>query len=317
MKKQTKLLLYIGIVVIVLIAAIFLFSNQGRQGQETIKIGSFSKAIDYAPYLVAKNKGWFDNVAENYGTNVEYIEFQSLAPINEAFATNNIDLVFEAEAPAIVGKSAGIDLKIVDAGVFLTQEIIIPQDSSVQDVKGLEGKKIAVLAGTSAHYGLVNVLNENGLSATNVEIIDMTPPDAKVAFELGQVDAWAVWPPFPQQEEVSGKGKSLSGSKIFIQSVVVARGKFIEQNPEIEKDLLEVVSQAQEWIIENEAESQEIVAEELNLDLEVVVKSWPKHDFNPVFNEETKQDIKTKADFLYEQGIIKNQVDVESLVEVK
>jgi sulfonate transport system substrate-binding protein len=161
------------------------------------------------------------------------------------------------------------------------------------------------------------VLNENGLSAGDVEIIDMIPPNAKVAFELGQVDAWAVWPPFPQQEEVAGKGKSLSGSEIFIQSVVVARGKFIEQNPQIANDLLDVVNQAQEWVIENEVEAQEIVAEELNLDLEVVVKSWPKHDFNPVFDEEAKKDIESKADFLYEQGIIKNRVDIENLVEIK
>ena len=317
MKKQTKLWLSLGLIIVVVIVAISLFNNQGSQNQETINIGSFSKAIDYAPYLVAKNKGWFDDVAGKYGTTIKYTEFQSLPPINEAFATNNIDLVFEAEAPAIVGKSAGIDLKIVEAGVFLTQEIIVSQDSSIQDVKGLKGKKIAVLAGTSAHQGLVVVLNQNGLSADEVEIIDMIPPDAKVAFELGQVDAWAVWPPFPQQEEVAGKGKSLSGSEIFIQSVVVARGKFIQENPEIAKDLLDVVNQAQAWIIENEAEAQEIVAEELNLDLEVVVLSWSKHDFNPIFDEEAKKDIESKADFLYEQGIIKNKVDIENLVEIK
>ncbi len=314
MNKNNILL---GVAVILILVLGIFWLNQPSDSQEAIKIGSFSKAIDYAPYLVAKNKGWFDDVAEKYGTTAEYTEFQSLPPINEAFATNNIDLVFEAEAPAIVGKSAGINLKIVGAGVFLTQEIIVPINSNIQDVKGLEGKKIAVLAGTSAHQGLVSVLNQNGLSADDVEIIDMIPPDAKVAFELGQVDAWAVWPPFPQQEEVAEKGKSLSGSEIFIQSVIVARGKFIEENPEIEKDLLDVVNQAQEWIIENEAEAQEIVAEELNLDLEVVVRSWPKHDFNPVFGEEAKQDIETKANFLYEQGIIKNRVDIESLVEIK
>ena len=138
MKKQTKLWLSLGLIIVVVIVAISLFNNQGSQNQETINIGSFSKAIDYAPYLVAKNKGWFDDVAGKYGTTIKYTEFQSLPPINEAFATNNIDLVFEAEAPAIVGKSAGIDLKIVEAGVFLTQEIIVSQDSSIQDVKGLK-----------------------------------------------------------------------------------------------------------------------------------------------------------------------------------
>ncbi len=317
MKKQNIVLLFIGLTIIIIISLTFLFNNQRSLNQEEIKIGSFSKAIDYAPYLVAKNKGWFDDFAKKYGTTVKYTEFQSLPPINEAFATNNIDLVFQAEIPAIVGKAVGINLKIVKAGVFLTQEIIVPQNSTIENIKELEGKKIAVLVGTGAHQGLINLLNENGLSSSDVKIIDMVPPDARVAFELGHVDAWAVWPPFPQQQEIEGRGKVLRDSEFFIQSVVVAREKFIEENPQIMKDLLEVVTEAQVWIIENELEAQEIVAEELGLDLEVVVKAWPKHDFNPIFNEEAKKDIELKANFLYDKGIIKNKVDVENLVEIK
>ena len=39
--------------------------NQTNSSEITIHMGSFSRAIDYAPYLVAKNKGWFEEGVKN------------------------------------------------------------------------------------------------------------------------------------------------------------------------------------------------------------------------------------------------------------
>src|SRR5215204_661423 len=74
---------------------------------KVVKIGSFFTAIDYAPYLVAKNQRWFEDAFQKAGATVEYTTFQSLAPINESFATNQVDVVFEAEPPAIIGRAGG------------------------------------------------------------------------------------------------------------------------------------------------------------------------------------------------------------------
>lgn len=299
------------VVLLVLVGGYFFIGSQRGPAQDTIQLGSFSKAIDYAPYLVARNQGWFEEVAAQYGMSVNYTEFQSLAPINEAFATGDVDLVFEAEAPAIVGKAANIPLKIVHSGVNLTQEIIVQPDSTISSVRDLRGKKIAVLAGTSSHQGVSKVLKENGLHLSDVEIIDMTPPDAKAAFETGQVDAWAIWPPFPQQELLAGKGKNLSGSEVFIQSITVMREKFVIDNPKLAMELLAVIERAQKWIADNPKKAQQIVADELDLELAVVEESWPAHDFQPVLGPEEIKDIQDKADFLSEIGLIKRQVNVE------
>jgi len=316
MSKSTKILL--GIICLFIVAFIVYITiiikqpNQISEKITPIKIGSFSKAIDYAPYLVAKNKGWFEELAKKYNTTVEYTEFQSLPPINEALATDNIDIIFEAEPPAIVGRSAGIGVKIISAGVDLTQEIIVNSESNINTVSDLKGKKIAVLAGTGSHYGIGKVLTEKGLSLSDVEIIDMIPPDAKAAFESRQVDAWAVWPPFPQQEELAGKGRGLNGSEIFIQSIVAAREKFIKENPKLTQDLLIVINRSQEWIVNNEENSKQIVAAELDLPIEVVELAWSKHNFQPKFNENAITDIQAKADFMYDLKFIKNKVEVDS-----
>ncbi|MBI4117458.1 MAG: aliphatic sulfonate ABC transporter substrate-binding protein [Parcubacteria group bacterium] len=307
----------VAIIFVVTIAGYFLTREQSDSGASEIRLGSFSKAVDYAPYLVAKNKGWFEEAAKKYGATVRYTEFQSLPPINESFATDKVDIVFEAEAPAIVGKAAGIDIKIVGAVVFLTQEIIVHNNSQIKNVKDLRGKKIAVLAGTSAHQGLMGVLNKNGLTANDVEVIDMVPPDAKVAFETDSVDAWAIWPPFPQQAQLAGKAESLADSEIFIQSVAVARGKLVKENPKLVNELLDVIEKAQQWIVANQSEAQQIVAQELGLALDVVQLAWPKHDFTPTIGEKEIADIQAKADFLQSIGLIKNTVKSSELIYVR
>lgn len=312
--KTNMLVITAVIVIILLVSAFNLFYTP--KVEEEINIGTFFSAIDYAPYYIAKNQGWFEEVASKYGMSIKYTEFQTLPAITEAMATGNVDIIFEAEPPAIIGRAAGVDVEIRGIGVSLTQEILVHKNSGINKVSDLKGKKIAVLAGTSSHYGILKILEDNGLSAKDVEIIDMAPPDANVAFESRQIDAWAVWPPWVEQQTISGNGITLQGGDAFIQSIIAVRGEFANENPDATSELIEVIERAKIWIVENEEESQFIVASELDLSLEVVKEAWPKHNFQATIGEREKADIQAKADFLFETGAIKNQVNVEDLVSI-
>lgn len=282
-----------------------------------VRMGSFSVAVDYAPYLVAKNKGWFDEAFKKKGISVDYTIFQSLAPINESLATNRVDVVFEAEPPAIIGKAAGINVKIVDISSTLTQEILVHSDSGIKTAADLKGKRIAVLAGTSSHYGLLKILGANGLKPTDIQVIDMIPPDAKNAFDTKQVDAWAVWPPFVEQEEISGTGRVLTQGDAVINSIMAVRGEFAQDNPELVKELVAVLQRSKNWIENNPTEAQKIVSNEINVPLDVVQKAWSKHDWSAQLTPAVINDIQAKADFLKSNNFIKNSVDVkDSLIDL-
>jgi ABC-type nitrate/sulfonate/bicarbonate transport system substrate-binding protein len=99
---------------------------------ELLKVGSFFIAIDYAPYLIAKSKGMFENIGGNSA--VQYTTFQSLPPVNEALATQQVDAVFEAEPPALIGRAAGIDVKIVGISCSLEH---VPPELNRQDSHGV------------------------------------------------------------------------------------------------------------------------------------------------------------------------------------
>ena len=284
----------------------------GESTTKNINIGSFSVAVDYAPYLVAKSKGWFDEASAKKGYKVTYTTFQSLPPINEALATGKVDLMFEAEPPAIIGEAAGIDLKIVGISCNLVQEILVPSDSKIKQASDLKGKTIAVLAGTSSHYGLLKILGKAGLKPSDIKVVDMVPPDAKNAFETKKVDGWAVWPPFIEQEEISGKGRTLPKGDAVINSIMAVRSKFAQENPEIVKDLVAVLQKSKEWILKNPAEAQQIVSKEINVPLPVVQKAWSDHNWAAKLTPIVTSDIQSKADFLKNNNFIKKAVDVKT-----
>lgn len=298
--------------IILSIVLIFGSCNNTKKPRLTeINFGSFSVAVDYGPYLIAKNKGWFEEAFKEKDIKINYTVFQSLPPINESFATDNIDIVFEAAPPAIVGKAAGIGLSIKDISCTLIQEILVHNDSSINQIEQLKGKKIAVLAGTSSHYGLLKILEESGISNKEVEIIDMIPPDAKNAFVTNQVNAWAVWPPWVEQEEINGTGKVLSGGDAYINSIMVVRSGFEKNHPDELKIIVDVFNKTKKWMIENPNEAIKLIAQELNLPIEVIEKAWPRHNWSVSINNNIVRDIQNKADFLFNNKFIQNQITVK------
>ncbi len=112
----------------------------------------------------------------------------------------------------------------------------------------LKGKRVAVLAGSAPYYWFVQNLQEHKLSKGDVSFLDMTPPDAKAAFETGAVDAWAMFPPWPEQEIVSGFARVLPGFKAPIQVVAAVRGKFAQEQPAILTAVLVAFDRAKEWL---------------------------------------------------------------------
>lgn len=285
--------------------------TDSSQKSIVVRIGTMGDAVDYSPYMIAQAKGWFEEAFAPHGaSSVEYTSFQALAALNEAIGAGRVDIIFEAEPPAIIGRAVGNDLRVTGISCSLTQEILVRSDSQIQETPDLRGGRLTVPAGTSSHYNVLAILGEAGVSDADLEIIDMNPPDARVAFETGAVDAWAIWPPWVEQQIVAGTGRVLSNATAQIHSLMSLRGPFEDANPEIAEAALDVLERAKEWIRANPEEAQQIVADSLKLDIEVIRLAWPKHDWSAELDHGVVSDIQDKATFLYENKLIRNALDV-------
>lgn len=280
----------------------------------TVRIGTLSDGIDYAPYHAAKEKKWFEEALKEVGATVEHVgQFDSPPTVKDAVDKKSVDIIFEAEIPATVARSGGADVRIIEMlSAVKADEIVVPKDSTIQRIADLKGRKVAVMSGSGYHYALLQSLAKNGLSRKNVEIVPMTPPDAKAAFEAKPplIDAWAIWPHWPEEQVFEGRGRLVPGLNARVQVVTVARAAFVQEHPEVAAKVLEVLERAKHWVADNPAEAQRITTAALGLKPGVVALAWPKEIWITSLTPDIITDIQNKADFLASEKLITGPVDV-------
>lgn len=266
-----------------------------------IVMATFSKAIGNSPYHIAKHFGWFENETSLADRKFVFKEFSDRPTISDAFTAGQLQVLFSAEVPSLLCRIQGNDIRIVDVSTKVEQSILVPTNSLIKGPKDLVGKKVAVQQGTSSHYCLLKILAANGVAEKDLDLRYMTAAEARVAFEDGKLDAWAVWSPFVEQQEVPGRGLALPGGDAYINSVMTVSRPLIAQEPQVISALVRVIEKAKSWMREHPQEAVEIIAEDLGLKLEEVQKAWPKHDWAAKLDSSSVSDFQAKADFLAEQ----------------
>lgn len=283
---------------------------------KAITLATFSKAIGNSPYHIAKHFGWFGEEAALKGVEIQFKEYNDRTTISDAFTAGDLQALFCAEVPSMLCRIQGNDIRIVNLSTKVEQSILVPTGSPILGPKDLRGKKVAVLQGTSSHYCLLKILATNGIAESDLDLRYMAANEAKVAFESKQLDAWAVWAPFVEQQEVTGRGKALSGGDAYINSVMSVSHSLIESDPAAVKALVHTIQRAKSWIRENPQQAIEIVAADLGLDAAVVRQAWPKHDWDATLNQSAIADFQNKADFLAKQDKTRQGKSIDVSKEV-
>src|SRR5215218_4900259 len=148
--------------------------------------------------LVLKSKGLLEGALAELGVSVTWTEFPAGPPLLEALNAGALDFGTTGAPPPIFAQAAGADLIYAAAATPSPFEegILVPQDSAIQTIADLKGKKVAVAKGSSANAFLAYALEGAGLAWGDVEATFLLPADAKAAFDGGSVDAWAIWDPY-------------------------------------------------------------------------------------------------------------------------
>jgi sulfonate transport system substrate-binding protein len=290
----------ISVLFLLSILSFQLTSCDGKTGDNltSLTIGTFSKAIDYSPFFVAKHFRWFEDSPDLKAFSIQYTEFNDRPAISTSFDSGGLQALFAAEPPVIICRAQDNDIRIVEDSCTLQQEIVVRTDLPIYSVADLRGRRVAVLQGTSSHYGLLKILRSANLGPNDIELRFMGPDQAKVAFETKQIDGWAVWPPFVEQQQVNGKGRVLTGGDAVIQSVMAIPESLIAKHQVIAKALVDVIQESKKWIIDHPDEAQSIVANQLGIDIQVVKTAWGKHKWDAHLTEDVISDIQQKAQFL-------------------
>jgi sulfonate transport system substrate-binding protein len=193
------------------------------------------------------------------------------------------------------------------------EAVIVPRDSAIRTVADLKGKKIAFNKGSNVQYFLVKLLENNGLKYSDVQTIFLPPPDARVAFEKGAVDAWIIWDPF-----LAAAQKTLEARPLVDASGVVnnrayyfTSRDFSSRNIDLLKIATAEINVIDTWASKNKAAAAAELSTVLGLDKSIAELYINRSEFGtaPVTREILAEQ-QVIADTFYELKLIPKKLNL-------
>ncbi|MGZ9792231.1 aliphatic sulfonate ABC transporter substrate-binding protein [Bacillus atrophaeus] len=309
---------------ILLSAVIFLLAgcgSDGASGKKELKEINIGIQQSLSPLLIAKEKGWFEETFEKEGIKVKWTEFQSGPPQFEGLAADKLDFSQVGNSPVISGQAAGISFKEIGLSQdgLKANGILVKKDSGIDNLKDLKGKKIAVAKGSSGFDFLYKALDQAGLSADDVNIIQLQPDEATSAFENGAVDAWSIWEPYLSIQTLKHEAKIIANGEstdLYSPGFTLVRTKFADEYPDEVVRFLKVYDKAVAWQKKHIEEAADLYADIKNLDKEVVKNVLNNTEpLNEVINDDIIKAQQETADFQYRTKAINKKIDVKEVVD--
>jgi len=273
----------------------------------------------FDPFTLVKARGGLEKRLQPLGISVEWKEFQSGPPMLEALNVGSIDIGRTGDAPPVFAQAANAPLLYIggSAPKDRSSGILVPANSAIQTLADLRGKKIAFTKGSSANYLLAKALKSAGIKWTEIQPANLTPADARAAFQQGNVDAWVIWDPFYAAAQAPGDVRVVKDSKGLAanRDFYLANQSFVYPNFKIIEAIREETQAVATWADANPAEVVKILAPILNVDVSIldVVTRRRSYGFEPIQADMVAEQQEI-ADTFFELGLIPKQLKVEEVV---
>lgn len=206
---------------------------------------------------VLRDQQVFEKAFADQGIKIQWSFFKGAGPvINEAFANGQVDLAYLGDLAAIIGKSNGLDTRLLSASARgVKQYLGVVPGSGIKTLQDLKGKRVAIFRGTATQLSFDAALASVGLSEKDVKVINLDFNAAVAALAAKQIDAsWGSSGLTALQAkglaELPLNTKDLGGAG-SVQSVLVGTGKFVDGHPEAVAKLLKAQQQAVEWLTQD------------------------------------------------------------------
>ncbi|TJZ79333.1 transporter substrate-binding domain-containing protein [Rhodococcus oryzae] len=221
--------------------------------------------------LVVKNQGWLEEALPDY--NVKWTKFDSGADVNTAFVAGELDFGALGSSPVARGLSAPLNIPYQVAFVLDVagdnEALVARNGTGIETVADLRGKKVGTAFASTAHYSLLAALNQAGLSASDVQLVDLQPQASLAAWQRGDIDAVYTW--LPTLDELRKDGKTLITSRELATAgkptldLGVVSASFAAEHPEVVDAWRTAQARALTTIADDPATAAKAVAAEIGI----------------------------------------------------
>ncbi|WP_040725566.1 ABC transporter substrate-binding protein [Thiomicrorhabdus sp. Kp2] len=156
---------------------------------EPLKIG-YSDWPGWVAWEVAIEKKWFKEA----GVDVKFEWFDYVASM-DAYAAGKLDAVHMTNGDALVTGSTGAPSVMILLNDYSNGNDMVVGKQGVSSIKDLKGKKVGVEVGFVAHLMLLTALEANGMSESDVTLVNVPTNETPQVLASGEVDAIVAWQP--------------------------------------------------------------------------------------------------------------------------
>ena len=180
-------------------------------------------------------------------------KFQAFPEIKEALIANQMQAAFMVAPMAIALRAQGVPIKIVYLGHRYGAAMVVAKDGPIHSVADLRGKTVAIPSRFSDERLLTfRAMKTVHLTAADLKMVEMPPPDVAGALAAGAVDAFVMGEPFPSQAEMGGFGRVLFHAREYwpdyMSCVLVVRQDVIDQRPQAVQELVDGIARSGLWL---------------------------------------------------------------------
>lgn len=268
------------------------------------------------PTIIEKDQGIFAKDFGEMGITTDYAELTSGADQTQALASGDVQVLYAVGATSVILSAAnGADIKVLNMYSRSPKAFCMySKDETLTTPESLKGKTIAGPTGTNLHELLVSYLAQAGMTLDDVNYVNMTIPDAKAGLDGGSVDVALLAGATAYNAEQQGYHLVADGEGLISALIAVATTqKFYDEHPDVIKKLNAAQEEISSYMADNQEATMETIAAALDLDVDAVKEMYGFYDFSTEITDADKEGFQKTADFMYESGMIENELDVNTL----
>ncbi len=274
----------------------------------------------FIPLYIAKENGWIEEALLKKGILVEWKEFASGPPMNDALLAGDVDIGVIGDVPVVTVCAPENEVKVVAIAARAADSyaVLVPAGSGVKDAAGLAGKRVATVFGSTAHNMIQKFLGTAGLTINDIQLVNIAAGDAKQVLSSGQADAVSIWEPNVTRlcDEIGAKiiGEGSDCGLAGINGIVV-RDQYAESNPEVVTAILEQYQRAAKELDTLDEKTLNAVAEDLSVEPEQLREIIPKFRYTVEITGEDLDALNDTIRFLNENKIMRTVYDIAESVD--
>jgi NitT/TauT family transport system substrate-binding protein len=236
--------------------------------------------VDVAPIYLGVDEGIF----EKHGLDVTLTQAQGGAAIVPAVQSGQMEFGFSNVTSLIVGRDAGLPLKLVATGPQSTgvpdadaAGVLVLEDSEIQSIEDVQGQRVAVNTLNNIMDSTVSAgVTQAGGDPDSVEFVEMGFPDMLAQLESGNVDAMAASEPFVTIAKQAGARVIYGQFAEPVEDLSIAgyftTDQLIAEDPDLVEKFTAAMKESQQYATDNPEAAKAILPSYTSLEEGVIAE---------------------------------------------